>query len=703
MKISKYFIVLGLLGGSLSAIGLASHKQKEVVVTQAETTKDLSTIISVGDRNYLYSSIGNFFFNLDLSEQIFTNTGYFNDHLTDGKFADENSQNIDIGNGLIINGQTFNYWREFAPSPLSYPRNSGVTSFPLYAENQYNPVAVQVYANKLEFKMNLDYMPMDSIVITFKAGLFKGYNANTGTKYTLSEDLTFYSTLNETPTSSNPGKVTFVKARNEVFINGKVSVEDKGESTNSQGGKYHQYNVSSNIPRDKDYVPNTFPATHFRYVYDNYLLNDMSFTKINSWARGNSKDFTDLNDISTITAEYETIKPGGEISVNECLALTIQYSGSQPNYVAYVFVPNQLVTDLSLGSLSFSLRDGSAWYTKDENGNAIIGRINNTYFANLIASKKQELQNYVDLSLYNDEQQADILSIIDDASSQLENALTEIGINNVVAQAKADIDLVQNAEELLEQAHIDAVVALIDAIVTPIEYTEECSTSINAAMEAYATLTASEIAKFPAAKLNALYDAYAAFAVYDLANYKHLSKAEIDASFNNADYRELQQSAIADILANANAAIDDATTKAAVQEAVDSFYASLALIPTDKQLAKQELAEAKAGAIAELDAIDLSVYRETERAQVQEIISKGKVAISYCESVSDVETLLNKIKSVIASIETDEQLTSAEAANAARVAKQKETITTIGIIAGSLVLAATVGLTIIFIRKRKTN
>ena len=165
----------------------------------------------------------------------------------------------------------------------------------------------------------------------------------------------------------------------------------------------------------------------------------------------------------------------------------------------------------------------------------------------------------------------------------------------------------------------------------------------------------------------------------------------------------MQQSALADILATANSAIDEATTKAAVQEAVDSFYASLALIPTAKQLSKQELAEAKAGAIAELDAIDLSVYREAERAQVQEIISKGKVAISYCESVSDVETLLNKIKSVIASIKTDEQLTSAEAANAARVAKQKETITTIGIIAGSLVLAATVGLTIIFIRKRKTN
>ena len=703
MRISKYFIILGLLGGSLSAIGLASHKQKEAVLTEADTTKDLSTIITTVDKNYSLSYIGNFFFDFNLSEQIFTNTAYFNDHLTDGTFKDENDQNIDAGNGIIINGQTLNYWRNFAPDPLSFPRNSGVTAFPLYAGNAFNPVSVEVQASKLAFKVNLDYFSMDSIVVTFKAGLFKGYNANTGTKYTLSEDLTFYSTLNEIPTSSNSGKISFVKARNEVLINGKATVEDKGEFTNSQGGKYHQFNISSNIPRDKDYVPDTYPATHFRYVYDNYLLNGKSFTTINSWARGNSKDFTNLSDKTTITQEYETVKPGGEISVNECLPITIQYSGSSANYVAYAYVPNQLLTDLSITTPSFSLRDGSAWFTKDENGNAIIGRVDNAAFASIIASKKQELENYVDLSLYEDEQQADILSIIDDASNDLENALTEIGLNNVVAQAKATIDLVQNSEEIIEQTHINAVVALIDAIVYPIEYTEACRASIAAAMEAYATLTASEIAKFPAAKLNALYDAYAAFGVYDLANYKTLSKAEIASAFNNADYRELQQSALADILATASAAIDEASTKAAVQEAVDAFYASFALIPTAKQLDAQELAEAKASAIAELDAIDLSVYRETERAQVQEIISKGKVAISYCESVSEVETLLSKIELVIASIKTDEQLTSSEAANAARVAKQKETITTIGIIAGSLVLAATVGLTIIFIRKRKTN
>ena len=687
----------------MAALGLASNpKQKEARVAEALTTKDLSTIISEGTRTYSYSNIGIFFFTFNLSEQIFTNTAYFNDHLTDGTFVDENGQNINIGDGLLINGQTLNYWRNFTPDPLSYPRNSGVTAFPLYAGNVFNPVSIEVKANALDFKVNLDYMPMDSIVVTFKAGVFEGYNASTSTKYTLTEDLTFYSTLNETFTTSNSEKIRFLKQRNEVFINGKVTIEDKGEKTNSQGGLYHQYNILSNIPRNKDMVPDTYPATHFRFVYDNYMLNGKSFTTYNSWARGNSKDFTDLSDNTTITQQYETIQPGGAISKNECYAITIQYSSSQNNYVAYAFVPNQLVTDLSLGSLSFTLRDGSAWFTYDENNNPIIGRINNTYFANLINAAKSELQGYVNFANYEEDEQIEILSILDDADLALENALTENALNAVVSQTKAAIDLVPDKGQAEEQAHINAVIALIDLIPATIEYTSECSAAINAAMEAYAGLTSSEKASFPSAKRDELYAAYAAFEVLNVANYKTLSKAEIRASYVEADYRALQLSSIADLIAIADAAIDEATTKAEVQAAVDSFYASLAEVKTDRQLSLEELATAKTSAKAELDAIDLSAYRDEERAQVQEIITKGKIAIDQCQSVEEVETLLYKIKTVIASIKTASQIESADAANALKQAKQRRNIK-IACVAGSLALIASVGLTVLFIKKRKVN
>ena len=696
MRISKYFIVLGLLAGAVAPISFAlENKENEV---KADETKDLSTIISPGNVNFSTSYIGNFFFDFALSEQIFTKTGYMNDHINE--FLDENNNPINLADGIILNGKTLGYWINLTPETLSYPRNNGVVAFPLYASNVFNPVAVEASATAISFKVNLDYFPMDSIVVTFKAGVFKGYY--NGTKFTLAEDLTFYSTLNETPTSSNSGKIKFIKVRNETIINAQFSsINDWGEKTNSQGGIYRRYVLYTNITRNKDYVPDVYAATHWRFGYDNYTLNDKAFTYYNTWVRGNQKDFADLADATSITAEYEASKPGGAISVNECLAITMEHPSDQENYVAVVYLPNALKTDFSITSYSFGLRDGSAWFTKDENNNPIIGRINRAAFSNMVASATLELENYVDLDNYNPSQQLQISSLISDAQAQMLNAFTQIGLNQIVINTKAAIDALPDAEEVLEQEHIDAVVALIDAIITPIEYIVECGASINAAKEAYATLTAAEIAKFPAAKLNALYEADEAFSALDLANYKTLSKAEIRAAYNSIDYRPLQQSALADILEIADAAIDAATSKEMVETAVNAFRTSLALIKTDAQLSGEELATAKTNAKAELDAINLDLYRTEERAKVEEIISKGKIAIDQCKSAQEVQTLLNKIKNVIASIKTDAQL-SAQSAHDVQVAKQRRNIALISV-AGSLALIASVGLVILFVRKRKTN
>lgn len=695
MRISKYFIVLGLLAGAVAPISFAlENKANEV---KADGVKDLSTIISSGNVSYSTSSIGNFSFDFALSEQIFSNTGYLNDHINE--YLDENGDPIDLANGIIVNGQTFGYWINFTPENFSFPRNSGVFVSPLYHQ-AFNPLAIQVTQTSLAFKVNLNYFPMDSIVVTFKAGVFEGYNA--GTKYTLSEDLTFYSTLNETPTSSNSGKIAFVKARNETIINAQISnISDWGESTNSQGGKYRRYVLWTNTPMDRTYVPDVYAATHWAFGYNNYELNGKSFTYYNTWARGNSKDFTDLADNSSITAEYEAAKPGGTIGVNECFALTMEHPSDQTNYVAIVYVPNAIKTDFSISSYSFSLRDGSAWFTKDENNNSIIGRINRAAFSNMVASATLDLESYVDLADYNPSQQTQISSIIADAQAQMLNAFTQIGLNSIVAAAKAEIDALPDAQDLLEQEHIDAVVALIDAIPATIVYTEECGASIKAAKEAYTSLTAAEIAKFPAAKLTALYEADAAFTALDLANYKALSKAEIRAAYNALDYRPLEQSALADILEIADAAIDAATSRAMVESAVSAFRASLALIKTDAEYITEELSTAKTNAKAELDAINLDLYRTEERAKVEEIISKGKIAIDQCKSVQEVQTLLNKIKNVIASIKTDAQL-SAQSAHDAQVAKQRRNIALISV-AGSLALIASVGLVVLFVRKRKTN
>ena len=221
--------------------------------------------------------------------------------------------------------------------------------------------------------MNLEFLPMDSIVITFKAGVFKAYN--NGTVYNLSEDLTFRSTLNPEKTTDFNKKVIFVKTANEVDFNGKIlSVDDRGEKTSPKGGKYHQYLIWTNIPRNSEYVIQPFATDNDRYIHDNFLINDATITSYNTWARGNSKDFTNLSDPSTQNSDYETGHPTGSANVKYDLAVYTQMAIDQPNYVFEIKVPNQLVTDLSLGTVSFSFREGSAWYTLDKDNNCIVGR-----------------------------------------------------------------------------------------------------------------------------------------------------------------------------------------------------------------------------------------------------------------------------------------------------------------------------------------
>ena len=697
MKLSKYFILGGLLLGAAAPFTIALHQKQSVV--QADTTKDLSTIMSTGNRSFSTSYIDNFFFDFSLSEQIFSRTGYMNDHIDE--FLDENNQPINLGEGIVINGQTLNYWRNFEPTTLSYPRNDGVVAFPLYAGKKFNPVAIEVTADKLAFKVNLEYFPMDSIVVTFKAGIFKGYN--NGVKYTLSQDLTFYSTLNETPTSSNSNKITFVRQRNEVVINAKITqISDWGEQTASQGGKYRRYVFYTNVPRNFDYAPDTFPATHYRYIYDNVLVNNKSLTYHNAWVRGNQKDFSNLSDASTQLPEYETGHPAGSPNVNEDLPLYLQFPSDQENYVSFLNVPNQLLTDFSYQGTEIGLRDGSAWYTKDENGNSIIGRIDRNAFNDMVSSAYNELTSYVNLEDYGENEQEEINSIIASAQTQMQDAFTQVGINSIVAEAKLAIDNVEDPEQRLEREHIEAVVALIDALPSEITYTEQVGAAINAAMEAYASLTASEVSQFPSEKLDALYNAYNTFSALDLANYKALSKAEIQAKVNLNDYRELQQSSIQDLLNLTFGLIDAATSKATVQQIVDTFYVAFATIPTDAELSVQELRTAKDEAKAQLDAIDLSVYSGDQLAQVQELITNGKVAIEQCKSIDEVETLLNKILTVIASIKTDADISNEQAAIANKQAQQRAGIITI-VVVSSLTLVTAMGLAIFFIKRRKVN
>ena len=348
-KFCGFVLKAGDMNGTLVVADIRTYK---TAVTDLETVFPESF-----NMNFDYSYIHNGFFDIPLTERIFTAQQYINDH--SDEFLDVDNNVIPLRQGIIVNGKTLGEWIDYNSEIISYPRNSGVTCFPVRASSQFNPIAVQVTdTNVLSFKFSLEEIPLDSVVVTFKAGLFYGYYNNT--TFTLDKDITYYANVT---TSNSPSRIVFSKTPNWVeTYQGIREVADWGEETASQGGKYHRWLIVTNIARDTDNIKQACPADNYRYMFDNILMNGKSLAHYNAWARGNSKDFTNLADASTQNPAYEVGHPTGSANVKYDLALRIEVITDQAKYYLAISVPNQLLVDLSMvGNPTFALRDGSAW------------------------------------------------------------------------------------------------------------------------------------------------------------------------------------------------------------------------------------------------------------------------------------------------------------------------------------------------------
>ena len=361
--------------------------------------KSLDDIITAGSCSFSYGNIDNFFFGLSLSEQIFNDSAYFNDHAQIDKFKNGDGNFIDIRNGLVINDQTFGYWIDLNPGTISYPRNDGVTAFPMHASTVFNPIAVEVTSSSLQFKIVTEYVPMEGMKIVFKAGIFEGYC--NGITYVLSEDLTFYTTI--VPEGGvGPARVQLTKTPTwQTTSLGYRRVDDWGEHTADNGGKYHKYLIWTDIPFGTGLIDPVCPADNYRYMYDNLLMNGLPLTHYHAWARGNSKDFTNLSDPSTQNPDYELPHPTGSPNPVYDLAIRLEVICDQPVYAFVFSVPNQLVDDLSLGTLTFSLRDGSCWASK-VNGVTTILRYSAAAHADDVTALQSFANNQLHLADYDE-------------------------------------------------------------------------------------------------------------------------------------------------------------------------------------------------------------------------------------------------------------------------------------------------------------
>lgn len=132
------------------------------------------------------------------------------------------------------------------------------------------------------------------------------------------------------------------------------------------------------------------------------------------------------------------------------------------------------------------------------------------------------------------------------------------------------------------------------------------------------------------------------------------------------DYRSAEQTQVQEAISAGVEAVEKAATFMEVSNAVWDAMLQLEAIPTDAQLTAAELRAAKDSAIEQLNATDLTPYRDTEKGKVESIISTASTRIKESDTIARVNSLLKTAKSQIAAVKTDAQLTLEEAKAAAK-------------------------------------
>ena len=467
MKVKNHLFVIGV-ACLLAAPFALSLKPSEPLKTSAATDRIMqieyepSRISSDDIYNYIGSLSFGFKFTIDGNRvDPFPNMGSNGDYIEGhpNVNTDESGNPIHINDGIFLNGKSLSYWASFDPNNtlgIFYQDSSGsklgVHQFPMSLSTIHSPVSCLLKTYRIEFRVNLAIFAMDDITVTFDKNLFYGYNG--GYNYKLAETTTFYSSINTvcSPGGTPSEKLTFKTARNDVIAKYQITkARTSSEKTNNSGYPYHYYQLTTNIKIDKVNLTKVVPTDHDRYMYGNILLNGKPLTYYNAHARANLWDFTDLTN-SVQNPKYETGHATGSINKKYDLACRMDMALDVENYTIAVWISNQCLEDFGISTPEFTLRDGGSWLTLDEEGNSIIGRHSPSAFNNYIVAAVESLENYVDLTLYSEQDIAAISDIIYEATANIAIAKTFAEIDALVAAAKAEIDQFSPESTYIEEA-----------------------------------------------------------------------------------------------------------------------------------------------------------------------------------------------------------------------------------------------------------
>ena len=286
-------------------------------------------------------------------------------------------------------------------------------------------------------------------------------------------------------------------------------------------------------------------------------------------------------------------------------------------------------------------------------------------------SAKAELAAYKKAADYRTAQQTELTNALSAGNTAIDAATDAAGVSTALANAKTAIDAIKTASQLTAKELVAAKTAAKAELASykkASDYREAQQTELaNAILIGNAAIDAATDAagvSAAVAKAKATVDAIktdAQLTAEEPTAAKTSAKAELAAYKNAADYREAQQTELANAVSAGNAAIDAAKDAAGISTALANAKAAIDAIKTDAQLTAEELAAAKTSAKAELAAYkNAADYREAQQTELASVVSAGNAAIDAATDAAGVSTALANAKTAGDAVKTDAQLTEEE-------------------------------------------
>lgn len=147
-----------------------------------------------------------------------------------------------------------------------------------------------------------------------------------------------------------------------------------------------------------------------------------------------------------------------------------------------------------------------------------------------------------------------------------------------------------------------------------------------------------------------------------LEGQKTAAITEVENYKNKDDYRDTEKTQLETLIASTKNAINQATSKTAIDGAVTQFKASADALKTNAQYEAEEFAAYKTTKISEVENYkDKNDYRDEEKAQLEGLINAAKTAINDATSREVIDGVVTTFKTNADALKTKAQYEAEEA------------------------------------------